>query len=182
MRKTNFIILLVFIAISITLVEPEEPIVTKSHAEVSKEITYEPLPSIDREEEYTEPVYIEEIPEPVYAEMTYEETPVYEEIEAEETPNISNEMIYTPEYLMVMGVIYWGDYRFTWYSERVLPGGGLDIPGRWSDGNFVRDGDGYLCVASSDLEKGTVLETPWGTAKVYDCGCASGTIDMYVSW
>ena len=89
---------------------------------------------------------------------------------------------YSPSDLMTMGVIYWGGWRFTWYSERVLPGGGLNIPGRWSDGNFVRDCDGYLCVASSDLSKGTVLETPWGTAKVYDCGCASGTIDMYVSW
>lgn len=89
---------------------------------------------------------------------------------------------YSPSDLMTMGVIYWGDWRFTWYSENVLPGGGLSIPGRWSDGNFVRDCDNYICVASSDLSKGTVLETPWGMAKVYDCGCASGTIDIYTSW
>lgn len=89
---------------------------------------------------------------------------------------------YSPNDLMMMGVIYWGGWRFTWYSENVLPGGGLDIPGRWSDGNFVRDCDNYICVASSDLPKGTIIETPWGTAKVYDCGCASGTIDVYTSW
>lgn len=89
---------------------------------------------------------------------------------------------YSPEYLLNMGVVYDGGWKYTWYSEKVLPGGGLNIPGRWSDGNFVRDESNYICVASSDLSKGTVLETPWGTAKVYDCGCASGTIDIYVSW
>lgn len=88
----------------------------------------------------------------------------------------------SPSELRVMGVIYSGGWRYTWYSENVLPGGGLNIPGRWSDGDFVRDGDGYLCVASSDLAWGTVIDTPWGAAKVYDSGCDSGTIDMYVSW
>ncbi len=89
---------------------------------------------------------------------------------------------YSPSDLMNLGVIYDGGYKYTWYSELVLPGGGLGIPGRYSDGNFVRDENGYICVASSDFDKGTILETPWGTAKVYDCGCASGTIDIYVSW
>ena len=89
---------------------------------------------------------------------------------------------YSPDYLRNMGVVYDGGWRYTWYSERVLPGGGLNIPGRWSDRNFVRDENGYICVASSDLAKGTVIDTPWGVAKVYDCGCASGTIDVYTSW
>lgn len=89
---------------------------------------------------------------------------------------------YSPEYLLNMGVVYDGGWKYTWYSEKVLPGGGLNIPGRWSDGNFVRDENNYICIASSDLSKGTVIETPWGTAKVYDCGCASGVIDIYVSW
>ena len=98
-----------------------------------------------------------------------------------ETSTISSTK-YPPEHLKTMGVIYDGGYRYTWYSERVLPGGGLNIPGRHSDGNFVRDENNYLCVASNDLSYGTVIETPWGTAKVYDSGCASGTIDIYVSW
>lgn len=73
--------------------------------------------------------------------------------------------------------------RYTWYSENVLPGGGLDIPGRHvGDEGYVMDGNGNLCVASSDHEKGTVLETPYGTAVVYDTGCPSGTVDMYTSW
>lgn len=93
-----------------------------------------------------------------------------------------NSVEYSPEDLYNLGVIYDSGYKYTWYSEQVLPGGGLDIPGRWSDGNFVRDIHGNLCVASSDFTKGTVLNTPWGIAVVYDTGCASGTIDIYVFW
>lgn len=89
---------------------------------------------------------------------------------------------YSPSYFRRMGVLYWGGYRWTWYSERVLPGGGLNIPGRYSDGTFVRDGEGYICLASNDLGRGTVVSTPFGAGKIYDCGCASGTIDVYVSW
>lgn len=86
--------------------------------------------------------------------------------------------------LMTAGVQYSEDgTRYTWYSENVLPGGGLDIPGRHvGEGGFVMDGNGNLCVASSDHPIGTVLETPYGTAVVYDTGCDSGTVDMYTSW
>lgn len=81
------------------------------------------------------------------------------------------------------GVVYYGGHRETYYSQKVLPGGGLNIPGRHvaSDGT-VRDADGYICVASSDYAKGTVVETSLGTAKVYDTGCASGTVDIYTNW
>lgn len=81
------------------------------------------------------------------------------------------------------GVNYFNGYRETWYSQRVLPGGGLNIPGRYVDNyGLIRDKDGYICVASSDLSKGTVVKTSLGTGKVYDCGCASGTIDIYTNW
>lgn len=81
------------------------------------------------------------------------------------------------------GVVYYNGHRETWYSQKVLPGGGLKIPGRHVDGRgLVCDGDGYICVASSDLAKGTIVETSLGTGKVYDCGCASGTIDIYTNW
>ncbi len=106
------------------------------------------------------------------------EKPIVQEVQ-EIQPVYSS---YSPSDLMNLGVIYDGGYKYTWYSEQVLPGGGLDIPGRYSDGNFVRDENGYICIASSDFDKGTIIETPWGTAKVYDCGCANGTIDVYVSW
>ncbi len=81
------------------------------------------------------------------------------------------------------GVVYYNGHRETWYSQRVLPGGGLNIPGRHVDENgIIRDGDGYICVASSDYPKGTIVETSLGTGKVYDSGCASGTIDIYTDW
>lgn len=81
------------------------------------------------------------------------------------------------------GVYYYNGRKETWYSQRVLPGGGLNIPGRHvaSDGT-IRDADGYICVAASDLAYGTVVETSLGTAKVYDTGCAAGTTDIYTNW
>ena len=81
------------------------------------------------------------------------------------------------------GVVYYNGHRETYYSQKVLPGGGLNIPGRHvaPDGT-IRDADGFICVASSDLPWGSVVETSLGTGKVYDCGCASGTIDVYTDW
>ena len=92
-----------------------------------------------------------------------------------------NEYI-APEYFRKMGEIYSDGYRYTWYSEKVLPGKKLDIPGRYSDGNYVRDEDDYIVLASIDLPEGTVMETPFGWGKVYDVCPKSGTIDVYVSW
>ena len=85
------------------------------------------------------------------------------------------------------GVVYGDDgTRYTWYSERVLPGGGLDelnANGRHvTEDGYVADADGYIAVASSDLPMGSVVETPFGAARVYDTGCASGTVDVYVGW
>lgn len=89
---------------------------------------------------------------------------------------------YSFDELIWMGVIYWGDYRWTYYSESVLPGGGLNIPGRYTDETgFVCDGNGYICLASSDLGYGTIVSTPFGRMGcVYDSGCPSGTLDVYV--
>ena len=84
------------------------------------------------------------------------------------------------------GVVDDGTHFYTWYSERVLPGGGLtelNENGRHSEGGFVKDGDGYIAVASCDYPKGTVIDTPWGQAKVYDTGyLAEGQVDVYVSF
>ena len=84
------------------------------------------------------------------------------------------------------GIVEDSEHFYTWYSERTLPGYGLtelNENGRWSDGEFVRDGDGYIAVASCDHEKGEVIETPWGAAKVYDTGyLAPGQIDVYTSF
>ena len=82
-----------------------------------------------------------------------------------------------------MGVIYQNGYRYTYYSEQVLPGGGLSIPGRHHEDGFVVDGDGYICVASNDHSYGTVVPVPFNgrMGKVYDSGCASGTLDIYIA-
>lgn len=83
------------------------------------------------------------------------------------------------------GVVYYNGHRETYYSQKVLPGNGLNIPGRHvADDGTIRDGDGYICVAAntSYMKKGTTLMTSLGPAKVYDCGCAYGTIDIYVNW
>ena len=81
------------------------------------------------------------------------------------------------------GVYYFNGRKETWYSQRVLPGGGLNIPGRHvaSDGT-IRDADGYICVAASDLPYGSVVETSLGSGRVYDTGCDAGTTDIYVDW
>lgn len=83
------------------------------------------------------------------------------------------------------GVVYFNGHKETYYSEKVLPGNGLNIPGRHvADDGTVRDGEGYICVASdyNYLPYGTILLTSLGPARVYDCGCAYGTIDIYTSW
>lgn len=85
------------------------------------------------------------------------------------------------------GVVYGEDgTRYTWYSQKVLPGGGLtdlNNNGRHvNDSGYICDGDGYLAVSSSDHAQGEIIETPFGTAKVYDTGCASGTIDVYTDF
>lgn len=91
---------------------------------------------------------------------------------------------YTASEFKHLGVIRWGGWKWTWYSQRVLPGGGLDIPGRHVDSNgYVCDAEGYICLASSKLSKGTVVNTPFGKAgKVYDSGCAADTLDVYTDF
>lgn len=92
--------------------------------------------------------------------------------------------IYSANTFKNMGVINWDGWRWTWYSESILPGGGLDIPGRYTDSEgWVRDGNGYICLASSTLPFGTIIDTPFGSnGKIYDAGCAAGTIDVYTNW
>lgn len=105
-------------------------------------------------------------------------------ISTEKPKTETNTALYGAGQFKRAGVIHWNGYRWTWYSQRVLPGGGLNIPGRHVDENgYVCDGDNYICLASNDLSKGTVVSTPFGKqGKIYDCGCASGTLDVYVNW
>ena len=51
------------------------------------------------------------------------------------------------------------------------------------ENGYVCDENDRICLASSDLEWGTVVSTPFGKEGcVYDCGCDSGTLDVYVDF
>lgn len=79
------------------------------------------------------------------------------------------------------GVVYWGGHKYTYYSQSVLPGGGLSIPGRHlnSDG-YVSDKDGFIVLAN-DSPKGSVFDTPFGyPGKVYDRGTYGNHLDVYI--
>ena len=81
------------------------------------------------------------------------------------------------------GRIWFNGHSETYYSQKVLPGGGLAIPGRHiaSDGT-IRDKDNYIVVESDDYPKGTVVQTSLGAGKVYDSGSGKGNIDLYTDW
>ena len=103
----------------------------------------------------------------------------------EEAPSTSGASSTSAEYTLAQfrraGVVNWGGYKFTYYSQSVLPGGGLSIPGRHinADG-YVSDGDGYIVLASS-APKGSVINTPFGyQGKVYDRGTVGNHYDVYI--
>lgn len=91
-----------------------------------------------------------------------------------------------------MGVINENGWRYTWYSSNVLH---HYRTSEWTpDENGVyRDSAGNVvvaCVAEVDqdgeivryVNQGEAVPTPFGTGKVYDSGCAAGTIDVYVNF
>lgn len=92
----------------------------------------------------------------------------------------SSPRLYSLRDLQFHGIIRWGGYKYTYYSQRVLPGGGLRIPGRHvNSAGYVSDGSGYIVLAN-DRPKGTVLPTPFGyMGKVYDRGTYGNHIDVY---
>lgn len=79
------------------------------------------------------------------------------------------------------GVIYQNGIRYTYYSSNVLYHYRTPEWNTGSDGIY-RDSAGYIVVASSDHSQGSVVSTPFGAGKVYDSGCASGTIDIYTNF
>ena len=83
----------------------------------------------------------------------------------------------------------WNKCSWTWYSQRVLPGRGLKIPGRHVDKKrgFVLDRDGYICLASGrkNKKKKVIVPTPFGRyGKVYDTNGRNNNkwFDVYVNW
>ena len=92
---------------------------------------------------------------------------------------------FTGSYFKFAGVIYWRGFKYTWYSQRVLPGNGLKIPGRHMDKQgFICDNKGYIVLGSSARNRGRIVATPFGKyGKVYDCGYVTNNwFDVYVGW
>lgn len=174
--------------------EPAEEVTAVAEVTVEEEtveeVTEEEIEEVEEEtEEETEEV--EEVEEPVVTETAQASTTTYTQqtYTASSAQTTQASTSYTTStassdpLTKQKGVVYYNGHRETYYSQKVLPGGGLDIPGRHvAEDGTVRDADGYICVASSDYSKGTVVETSLGTAKVYDSGCASGTVDIYTNW
>ena len=92
----------------------------------------------------------------------------------------SNAQVSLAQFLM-QGVVYSGGFKFTYYSQSVLPGGGLQIPGRHVNAaGYVSDGDGYIVLAGS-APLGTVYDTPFGfKGKIYDRGTYGNHLDVYI--
>ena len=102
--------------------------------------------------------------------------------ELEARRSAKTEKLFGLDDFMFRGVVYWNGYKFTYYSEKVLPGGGLRIPGRHvnADG-YVADEDGYIILAG-DAPMGSVFETPFGyKGKIYDRGTSGNHLDVYIS-
>ena len=75
-----------------------------------------------------------------------------------------------------------GHYE-TWYSQKVLPGKGLNIPGRHVDSReLVCDGDGYICVATKLVGMGFKINTSLGMGKRYDTCSPNDVVDIYTNW
>ena len=91
---------------------------------------------------------------------------------------------YSCDRFKTLGRVQYGEYTYTWYSQRVLPGGGLNIPERHlNEYGLVVDKDEYVVLASDDFFKGAVLNTPIGIkGKVYDTGSGVGNLDIYCDW
>lgn len=75
---------------------------------------------------------------------------------------VETENIYTINDLEYHGAMLWNGYKYTFYSQRVLPGGAMRIPGRHIADGFVVDSEGYITGASDYYPKGTILDSPFG--------------------
>lgn len=136
---------------------PEEPVVAEKITEEVKEV----MPSSTYT--YTEPTY--QSYTPTYSEPTY--TQQYQQ----------NGSGLTKE----GGINYYNGRTESWYSSNVLYH--YRTP-EWTAGadGVYRDADGYVVVAASDVPMGSVIDSSYGPAKVYDTGCAAGVTDIYTNW
>lgn len=146
-----------------------------------KEVKVESVHDISEMPVVVEPI-AEELPEVAEATMEQvqkqEPEPIVEQTYSEPAP----QQTYIGNGFESDGVWQDENYRYTWYSSNVLYHYRTPEWTAGSDGIY-RDSEGYVVVASSDHPQGTVIEnTPFGAAKVYDTGCASGTLDVYTNF
>ena len=81
------------------------------------------------------------------------------------------------------GKVKFNGYYETWYSQKVLPGKGLNIPGRHVDKRgLVCDKDGYICVATKLVKMYATIQTSLGMGKRYDTCGGSDIVDIYTNW
>lgn len=153
------------------------------------------------EEETTKECVTEEKKEEVTTEAstesvatTEEATEVTTEAIAESEDNCSSGLKYSEPYDYTSnhltrsnGVVHYNGHKETWYSTNEAGGQAtaISIPGKHvADDGTIRDADGYICVATHQgfYQYGDVIQTTLGPAKVYDCGCSYGTVDIYTTW
>lgn len=109
-----------------------------------------------------------------------------EEEERLRKERLSSPYIYSLSQFMFKGRVRQFGYEYTYYSQQVLPGGALKIPGRHVDENgYVVDGEGYIVLATSyKIARGTILPTPFGKkGKVYDRiggSSSANLVDVYI--
>lgn len=75
---------------------------------------------------------------------------------------LETESRYTIDDLEYHGAMIWNGYKYTFYSQKALPGGAMQIPGRHIEDGFVVDSEGYITAASDYYPKGTILDSPFG--------------------
>lgn len=89
----------------------------------------------------------------------------------------------TPYNFKYHGVLHETNWRWTYYSSRVLYH--YMTPQWWCDENGIwRDSNGYAIVACDSKPQGTVIDTElFGKCIVMDCGVGrNDTLDLYVNW
>ena len=172
----------------LTIEELEEQTVT-TEEEVTEAVIEEVTEVVTTQKKVEETTEAPEPEEPETTTPATEETT--EEVTEAEEPS-DNGLLYSARYetganrlTRSNGVVYYNGHKETWYStnERCGQTTARSIPGKHvADDGTIRDADGYICVASSDLSFYTVVQTTLGPGKVYDCGCSHGTIDVYTNW
>ncbi len=198
MKKRRLIsyltIVVIYVALSIVMItqNSEAKVIDYDIADMTTSALYAKDSDIDKKEEVKELSI--DVDMDVAPAMYIKVEKAFSEMSTEEAVAALNDGTLSMEYSAVYsynglnkqrGAMFYNGHRETYYSEKVLPGNGLNIPGRHvADDGTIRDIDGYICVAADPayMAKGSVLITSLGPAKVYDSGCAYGTIDIYVNW